>query len=98
MCAKCGKALPEGIRIGFRDTCPDCSAELHTCRMCRFYKPGAHYDCAETVEYPVVDKEKANFCEWFSIQLKFSGMPASGAASGSSADSAKAAFDKLFKL
>jgi len=66
--------------------------------MCRFYKPGAHYDCAETVEYPVVDKEKANFCEWFSIQLKFSGMPASGAASGSSADSAKAAFDKLFKL
>ncbi len=98
MCAKCGKPLPEGIRVGFRDVCPDCKAELHTCIMCRFYKPGAHYDCSETVEYPVIDKDKANFCEWFSIDVNFAQKPDKHGASKTSPETAKAAFDKLFTL
>ena len=97
MCAKCGKALPQGIRVGFRDSCSFCKAELHTCEMCRFYKPGAHYDCSETVEYPVTDKGRANFCEWFSIDFDFSNKAGKGGASQPSPESAKAVFDALFK-
>lgn len=66
--------------------------------MCRFYKPGAHYDCSETVEYLVTDKEKANFCDWFSIDHNFAHKTGKQEGSQSSAESSKAAFNKLFKL
>ncbi len=98
MCLKCGESLPQGIRVGFRDLCPACGAELHVCVMCRFYKPGAHYDCAETVDSPVADKHRANFCEWFSLDRTVGKKNNSAAGDKSQADSAKSAFDALFKL
>jgi len=39
--------------------------------MCRFYAPGSHWDCAESVEEPVVDKEKRNHCEFFMLAEKY---------------------------
>jgi predicted RNA-binding Zn-ribbon protein involved in translation (DUF1610 family) len=65
MCLYCGSALPQG-KIHFRDLCPDCGKELHICRHCRFYKPGVYRDCTETVPEEVTDKERRNFCEYFS--------------------------------
>ncbi len=65
MCYFCGTKLPLREKIGFREACPDCGRPLHVCLNCTFYKPGAHWDCAETVEEQVPDKEKGNFCEWF---------------------------------
>lgn len=44
---------------------------MHVCRNCRFYSPGAHYDCREIVEELVADKEKANFCASFSPRTDF---------------------------
>jgi len=94
MCYACGKKITSRERIGFRDTCPDCGLALHVCRNCRFFKPGAHWDCAETVSELVPDKEKANFCEWFSLS------PEAGkglAKSSSDSARAKSSFDDLFK-
>lgn len=39
---------------------------MKTCLNCRFYAPGAANDCREPVSEPVKDKERANFCDWFS--------------------------------
>ncbi len=94
MCYACGTKLPAREQLGFRDLCPDCGRAVHVCRNCRFYKPGAHWDCAETVSELVADKEKANFCEWFSPS------PEAGAGLSKSSDAAgkaRSSFDDLFK-
>ena len=65
MCSYCGSPLPPDRPIGFGETCESCSRNLHACANCRFYKPGARWDCAETVEGPIPDKESRNFCDFF---------------------------------
>jgi len=89
MCLFCGSPLPKG-KIMFRDVCPDCGKDIHTCRHCRFYKAGVYRDCAETVPEEVKDKDRNNFCEYFSPVAK---VEAGGA---KPVDDAKKAFDKLF--
>lgn len=64
--------------------------------MCSFYLPGAHWDCRETVDAQVPDKEKRNFCEWFSPDPRYRTAGAGRPEARSAADSAKSAFDSLF--
>jgi hypothetical protein len=74
--------------------CPYCGKDLRVCLNCRFYSPGSHWECGETIDEPVKDKDRANFCSFFSFKR------AKGAAPGqegtSSQDSARDAFKKLF--
>lgn len=66
MCRKCGKNIE--ITEVYRTTlCPACGADLHSCVNCRFYSPESHYGCRENVQEPVSDKERANFCDFFSV-------------------------------
>lgn len=91
MCWKCGNIIDNNIQV-FRDTtCSFCSADLHVCKNCKYYDEGSHYDCHETIEEPVFDKEKANFCDYFSIKTTFK------SATNNKKESAKLAFDNLFK-
>ena len=91
ICWKCKKDI--GERAVHRATeCPQCSADLHTCKGCTFYAPGSHYDCHERIEEAVRDKERANFCDWFRVADK----AASGGNSG--ADKAAAARDAFARL
>ena len=80
-------------KIYFRDECPSCGRDLHGCRNCFFYDPGAYQQCREPVTEPVRDKEKANYCDYF--------RPAqgvSGAATGADpAAEAKKKLEDLFK-
>ena len=93
ICWKCNKEI--GIDQIFRTTeCPICHAQLHSCKGCKFYAPGSHFDCKESVDDPVSDKERANFCDYFSPILN--GGAASGSNSKEKADAAKAAFNALF--
>lgn len=46
--------------------CPACGRQTHVCRNCRFYQPGLHNDCREPVADAVKDKDRANFCDYFS--------------------------------
>lgn len=66
VCWKCG-ASPADLpaHLGRREVCPSCGADLHVCRMCRFYDPGVSRACREPVAEPVADKERANFCGYF---------------------------------
>lgn len=64
-CHACGAAFEARARIGFRDACERCDAELHACLNCRFYEPGASNDCREEQAERVVDKNRGNRCEWF---------------------------------
>ncbi len=53
--------------------CPSCGKDLKICLNCKFYAPGSHYDCNETIREPVRDKERANFCDFFQPGSNFKG-------------------------
>jgi hypothetical protein len=63
---------------------------------CRFYLPGSRGDCCEPGAEPPSEKERANFCDWFSLDQKFrKATPGRGKDRGK-AEAAKSAFDELF--
>ncbi len=68
-CHKCKKKLElPNKKIGFKDRCFFCEADLHVCKNCRFYSIGKPNDClASNTDY-VSDREKYNFCEEFSFK------------------------------
>ena len=77
----------------YRNTlCASCGRDLRICRNCKFYSPGSQWDCRETITEAVRDKERANFCDWFSPADNSSGVSGTQA----KAQNARGAFDKLF--
>jgi hypothetical protein len=56
--------------VGFRAECEQCTAFLHCCKNCQFYKPGLSNDCQIPDTARVVDREGCNFCEEFSVRGK----------------------------
>ena len=93
-CVACGTAieLAPGVRVGLRDTCPSCGADLHRCVQCRHYEPGAYNDCREPNAERVVDPERANRCDWFAI-----GEKGAGSDPEASRQEALSQLDALFK-
>lgn len=73
MCWKCGNNI-ELEFVSRSSECSFCHASLHSCKNCLYFSPGSHYDCHETVDELVADKEKANFCEHFKVRKTFSGV------------------------
>jgi hypothetical protein len=67
------------------------------CRHCRFYLGGARGDCSETQADPPQDKERGNFCDWFSLNVRFRKESAGEKGAKAGAASARTAFDDLFK-
>lgn len=66
-CFRCGASLAGlSLPLSRRDGCPSCSVHLHVCRMCRFFDPAVPKQCLEDDAEEVTDKERVNFCEWFS--------------------------------
>lgn len=96
MCWKCGKQLSITPPVSRDDTCPACGADVRACKNCRFYEPGSHYDCRETVDEQVRDKERANFCGFFSYTAQPPAKAQNGKTSGK-AQQARNDFANLFK-
>ena len=67
-CPNCGAEI--SLPVHSSTECPKCGRALHACRYCSFFSPEAHYGCRETVDEPVWDKEKSNFCDHFRLTDK----------------------------
>ncbi len=65
-CFSCQKANSYRDNIGFRDECIHCRADLHVCKNCEFYDPKVYNECRETSADVVREKDRANFCDFFS--------------------------------
>jgi len=96
MCWYCGSPVSEPEPFGRSLRCSVCGKDLRSCRSCRFYLSGARGDCSETSAEPVGDKERANFCDWFSLDSKYRAETTGHKKEMDKAKSAKAAFDNLF--
>ena len=91
-CFRCGASLASlSLPLSRRDECPECSAHLHVCRMCRYFDPAAVRQCLEDDAEDVADKERLNFCEWF-VPSETAFDPAAKA----EADRARQSLDALF--
>jgi hypothetical protein len=88
--------MPYDRKPGFNEVCEACGKDLHACSNCRFFKTGARWDCAETIDQRIDDKARRNYCEWYETS------PALIAASGgkskelSAAERARSDLDRLF--
>lgn len=65
-CWKCGEHL-KNLLLPFSryEECSICKADLHVCLSCRSYDPATADGCREDRADFVLDKDKANFCDFF---------------------------------
>ncbi len=66
VCFKCQKETPLLGKVGRRDECPFCKADQHVCKNCLHFDPQAYNECREPQADRVVEKERSNFCDYFS--------------------------------
>lgn len=92
LCWHCGGSLDE-VRLPLRrlEVCPACDVELHCCKMCQFYNPRVSDGCDEDRAEEVMDKERANFCDFFKPSPN-----AYVSRDGSKAQSARIQLNRLF--
>ncbi len=92
-CADCNAEITLGSvdRIGFRDTCDACDADLHTCHNCRHHDPAAYNECHEPNAERVSQRDRANRCDWFEPGDQ------SGGEGPRARDAAKTDLEALFK-
>ncbi len=91
-CFRCGASLATlSLPLSRRDQCPDCSADLHVCRMCLHFDTRVPRQCREDGAEDVFEKERPNFCDWFKPSDS-----AFDAGKKSEADAAKDALAALF--
>ena len=94
MCWYCGSPVTDPEPLGRSLKCLDCGKDLRSCKSCRHYRPSS---CAESQAEKQADPERANFCDWFSLNPVFRGNTSGDKKSLNTAASAKSAFNDLFK-
>jgi hypothetical protein len=75
VCFFCSHVLDDALEVFRSSSCPSCRRDLKVCLNCRFYKKGAHWDCLETIPEAVLEKNRANFCEYFRFREGSAGSP-----------------------
>jgi hypothetical protein len=68
-CHACGAEVEILDRVGRRDACERCGADLHCCKNCRHHDPFAQNQCREPAADVVIrDREAGNFCDHFAFR------------------------------
>ncbi|MDY0062065.1 MAG: hypothetical protein RBU45_19805 [Myxococcota bacterium] len=68
ICHSCKQEVDLEVQIGRDDVCANCYADLHVCFNCKFYDPGRQNECMEPHAGFVRDRERANFCHFFTFK------------------------------
>ncbi len=64
-CFNCGTELSFPGTPGRRDECSKCGADAHCCRNCKHYDRAAYNECKEPAAEFVKEKDRSNFCDFF---------------------------------
>lgn len=70
-CWKCGIEL-KNLLLPFSryEECSHCKADLHACVACKNYDPAISDACREDRADFILDKDKANFCDYFRVNTR----------------------------
>jgi hypothetical protein len=96
MCWYCGSPVTLPEPVGRAARCGDCGKDLRCCMSCRFFLPGSG-DCRESGAEKPAERDRANFCDWFSLDSKYRGPTGGREREREAASSARSAFGDLFK-
>ena len=90
-CHRCKKELLFEVKLQRADTCPHCGVHLQCCKNCEHWDMSAHNQCKEHIAEYIPDREKANFCTFFTFK---NGIPTDTSATIAKS---KSKLDDLFK-
>lgn len=98
-CARCGNLL--SLPLSGDSRCARCGGDLHSCVQCVSFDTSARWECTQSAQLParVTPKDERNACALFAPRTTIerqTGTPANSSVSAST-NSAKQAFDDLFK-
>jgi hypothetical protein len=94
-CSLCGTMVNIDIDgIAVDATCPKCHSDLHTCKNCVNFDPGARFQCRKPIPERIAKKDVRNECEWFEARRTVERETTTAAVE---VKDARSAFDKLFK-
>jgi hypothetical protein len=101
-CARCGHLL--SVPVGLLDRCSRCGVDVHACIQCMSFDTSVRWECTQHARIParIVPKDERNPCDVFTPRTTVERQTSTSASGGSSAsapsvNSAKKAFDDLFK-
>ena len=102
-CARCGNRLSSEVAVDTR--CSRCGVDVHSCINCMSFDTSARWECTQSDKLParVAPKDARNDCALYSPRTTIERQTSTpqnrdaGNASGGSSNSAKQAFDDLFK-
>ena len=89
-CTACGAKTPSNINVD--SSCPKCNADLHSCRQCTHFDPGARFECNKSIPARIMNKHARNTCKLFAARIVVERQTSSGPPTN-----ARDAFAKLFK-
>lgn len=64
-CFKCGEVIQISGTVSRHDECPKCRSDIRSCCNCDFYEPKVYNECRETQADRILEKERANHCDYF---------------------------------
>src|SRR5258705_13351092 len=65
--AACGEKAPPNITED--SSCAKGKADLHSCRQCTYFDPGARFECGKPIAARIMDKHARNTCELFAARI-----------------------------
>lgn len=78
--------IAASVQVGRGESCPKCRSDVRVCYNCVHYDTAAYNECREPMAERVVNKDRANFCDYFSLRR------------GGTSSAAQAKADALKKL
>ncbi|HEY2152861.1 MAG TPA: hypothetical protein VGH34_18770 [Vicinamibacterales bacterium] len=98
-CTRCGNRL--AVPVELDACCSKCGVAIHSCIQCQSFDTSERWECTQAAKLSarVAPKDERNSCTLFAARTTIerqTGTPPSNASSGPS-NSAKQAFDDLFK-
>jgi len=73
ICHHCQKAVEVERIVPRLASCPHCDSDLHCCLNCALFSEHAPNKCKEPQSEQVSDRERANFCDFFTFAETSSG-------------------------
>lgn len=93
-CARCGNKLSTDVAGDSR--CTRCGVAVHSCVNCVSFDTGARWECSQpALAARVTPKDEGNQCTWFAPRTTVERQ--TGTTVATSQNSARQAFDDLFK-
>ncbi len=78
ICHSCQTKMEFAEAIPRSADCPKCGSDVRACKNCEFYDRKSYNECRETQADPVREKDRSNFCGFFTVRVAGTGVGAKG--------------------